>query len=350
MLYMIYGLTSVVGARARQYFAERGVEVVQKLTYETENVRVRPAIGQLKRAITKEEVLACDYVYENHGRIVGFTLDQIIDALNGKKDCLLTFSADSVELLEQIKATYRHRVVSIFAYIDKRQLEELTANLPREVSEEEIHHRLEMGHAVKKCYLQNQAMFDETVIYGGEETLFDLDAFCDQLGHIIEKYKNAAKDLIDLPYMGDKPYIFVSYARADTEKVVPILQFLQSHGCRIWYDVGIKGGENWVNLLANKIADCTQYIVFSSQNAAASKWTHREILQADDADKPTIVVRMDGARLQSGAEMCIVESQQVFCSHEHFETELLQSIDRRVIESFGRSEGDEAAAASTEAL
>ena len=338
MLYIIYGLTLDVGARARQYFTERGVEVVQKLTYETENVRVRPITGQLNSAISKEEVLACDYVYENHGRIVGFTLDQIIDALNGKKDCLLTFSADSVELLEQIKATYRHRVVSIFAYIDKRQLEELTTHLSRQATQEEIHHRLEMGRAVKRCYLQNQAMFDETVIYGGEETVFNLDAFCSQLGRIMEKYKNAAKDLIDLPYMGDKPYIFVSYARADTAKVVPILKYLQSRGCRIWYDVGIKGGENWVNLLANKIADCTQYIVFSSENAAASKWTHREILQADDANKPTIVVRMDGAKLQSGAEMCIVESQQIFCSHPQFEKELFKSIDKRVIESFGAGE------------
>lgn len=335
MLYMIYGLTSIVGNETRKYFAEQGIELIRKLTYETENVRVHPTTNAFTPAVTEEEVRSCDYVYENHGRIVGFNFDQIIDALNGKKNCLLTFSADSVELLEQIKAAYRNRVVSIFAYIDKQQLETLTYNLPHDASDSEIHHRLEMGRWVKQCYLQNRHLFDETVIYGGEDTVLDLNALRQQYDHVFEKYKDADKDLIDLPYMGNKPYIFISYARDDKSKVLPILKFLQSNGCRIWYDMGIKVGENWSNILADKIAGCTQFIVFSSENSTVSKWTKREIHQADECDKPILTIRMDESRFDGGTEMRIKDYQHIFSYHDQYEVKLLQSIDKSVIETLG---------------
>jgi hypothetical protein len=171
------------------------------------------------------------------------------------------------------------------------------------------------------------------VIYGGEDTAFDLDALRLQYDHIFEKYKDADKDLIDLPYMGNKPYIFVSYARKDLDTVLPILKYLQSNGCRIWYDMGIKGGENWSNILADKITGCTQYLVFSSENSTSSKWTKREIHQADECDKPILTIRMDKSKFDSGTEMCLKDYQHILTYEDQYEAKLLRSIDPSVIET-----------------
>lgn len=38
------------------------------------------------------------------------------------------------------------------------------------------------------------------------------------------------------PYEGDKPYIFISYAHADNDAVLPIVSDMHSRGYNIWYD------------------------------------------------------------------------------------------------------------------
>ena len=43
-------------------------------------------------------------------------------------------------------------------------------------------------------------------------------------------------------YEGGEPYIFISYAHKDTDRVMPILKALAAKGFRIWYDAGIEAG------------------------------------------------------------------------------------------------------------
>ena len=42
-----------------------------------------------------------------------------------------------------------------------------------------------------------------------------------------------------IPYIGEKPYIFVSYAHKDSEVVMRAIALLQQSGFRVWYDEGI---------------------------------------------------------------------------------------------------------------
>ena len=41
------------------------------------------------------------------------------------------------------------------------------------------------------------------------------------------------------PYEGDKPYIFIRYAHADDDAVLPIVIDMHRRGYNIWYDQGI---------------------------------------------------------------------------------------------------------------
>ena len=333
MLYIIYGLTTIVTRSTKAFFKENDIDDVFKYTFETENTRIQPSDGILRRT-DRSEVESCDYRYENNGRLVGFRSSQIEPAVNGQTDTLLTFSSDDLSFLQEIKNAYGDHVVTIYAYIEDNALSALTNALPAPADQKEA--RLEMGRAIKDRFIAQRALFDEVVLYSGENTQFDLENLKAQYAHLIKKYKEREKDLIPLPYTGNKPYIFVSYARADEETVIPYLRFLQKNGCRIWYDKGIRGGDNWITTLAMKLKGCSQYLLFSSANSTQSLWTEREIsLAADTATLRILTVRMDDAHFNEGIEWVLSSYQQLFLSQPDFEDALLNGIDSTVVEQIG---------------
>lgn len=223
MLYVIYGLTNIVGQHTRAYFQSRGIRDIDKLTFETEYTRIQPSTGTMRRAARQEKVYACDYVYENHGRIVGFTAEQIESAVNGRDDALLTFSSQDLSFLRELKSAYGDHVAILFAYIEDRTLAEITNIMDAPV--EQKRERLAMGHAIKERFLAERDLFDEVILFTGADTLYNLEHLNTQYAHIINKYNEKEKELVPLPYTGSKPYIFVSYARNDTEQVMPYLRF-----------------------------------------------------------------------------------------------------------------------------
>jgi serine phosphatase RsbU (regulator of sigma subunit) len=81
-------------------------------------------------------------------------------------------------------------------------------------------------------------------------------------------------------YSGNEPYVFVSYAHADSDLVYPEIKWLRDAGYRIWYDQGIPPSENWVGVIPNRISTCTVFLLFLSSAATASKWVRKEISYA----------------------------------------------------------------------
>lgn len=78
-------------------------------------------------------------------------------------------------------------------------------------------------------------------------------------------------------YKGNQPYIFVSYAHKDSAFVLKDIQYLSNKGYRIWYDEGIEFGNNWPDELAISIKNCTQFIVYLSNNSILSEHVKDEI-------------------------------------------------------------------------
>ncbi len=63
-------------------------------------------------------------------------------------------------------------------------------------------------------------------------------------------------------YIGDDPYIFVSYAHEDGDDVFPEIQLLKDQGFNIWYDEGISPGSEWHQELADRIDDSSLFLYF----------------------------------------------------------------------------------------
>lgn len=113
-------------------------------------------------------------------------------------------------------------------------------------------------------------------------------------------------------YVGDAPFIFVSYAHKDAAVVFPELQELHALGCRIWYDEGIDPGNEWPEEIANAVDRCAHFLVFISPAAAASRNVRNEIHYALRLGKDFLAVHLSETKLPQGLELSISAIQAVF--------------------------------------
>lgn len=81
----------------------------------------------------------------------------------------------------------------------------------------------------------------------------------------------------------DQPYLFVSYARTDTQRVEAILNILYRRGFRIWYDehgVGISTAEDWYETIMTRIDQSAAFLAFISNATEYRPVVIKEITKA----------------------------------------------------------------------
>ena len=331
MLYILFGSTAEMGQRCRDYFRDHGLPRIEKLNYVPRKAGLTTLFGSRTKA-TKKQVEACDYIYENGGVKVGFNKAQILDAVSGRCNCLLTLSTSTFDFIRDIKAAYGDYVTVIGTYIDPLQLEKMyKAN--RSVSRKERSLRMEIGESIKRILLENRALFDEIILYGGEDSAFDLDSLDSQLELIVHKAEQRQRRMndvtyVDLPYKGPKPYVFICYAHDDRNRVLPVLRLLQLVRCRVWYDDGIKGGDNWRVTLSDKIRNpnCKGVVLFSSQKAVSSHFVSEEVDIALECNRRIITVRLDDAIFNYKTETHLQTYQNLFYTDQRFDEKLIEAV------------------------
>ena len=112
-------------------------------------------------------------------------------------------------------------------------------------------------------------------------------------------------------YEGTENYIFISYAHADSDIVLPILDKLDRAGFRIWYDSGIEAGSEWPAYIANHIKSCCIMIFFVSKASVNSKNCRREVNLADSQDKEILVAYLEDAELKHGLDLQLSTNQAI---------------------------------------
>lgn len=114
-------------------------------------------------------------------------------------------------------------------------------------------------------------------------------------------------------YKGNAPYIFVSYAHRDSDRVFPLLQALQDAGYRIWFDHGIEAGTEWSNNIAQHLSGCSAFLFFASKSSAASENCLDEVAYAKSHNKPALLAYLeDDVVLPAGADMQTARFQRMF--------------------------------------
>ncbi|HEV2365747.1 MAG TPA: TIR domain-containing protein [Caulobacteraceae bacterium] len=90
--------------------------------------------------------------------------------------------------------------------------------------------------------------------------------------------------------------LFVSYARADKERVAPLIGALQAEGWSVWWDPEIGPGQEFDRLIAEELGKARAVVVVWTPTSVASRWVRGEAREA--ADRAVLApVRFDRAEL-----------------------------------------------------
>ncbi len=96
-------------------------------------------------------------------------------------------------------------------------------------------------------------------------------------------------------YVGNEPYLFISYSHRDTEKVYPLLDMLHDKKYRIWYDESCETGNDFRDELRAKIEGCDAVVLFVSESSMNSPFCGMEVIVARENHKRIFPIYLDDA-------------------------------------------------------
>ena len=112
-------------------------------------------------------------------------------------------------------------------------------------------------------------------------------------------------------YDGTEPYVFVSYAHADSDEVFDQIAWMQSMGLNVWYDEGIEPGSRWTDFLAEKVLGSSLVLYMVTEQSVASVHCRNEIEFALETDRPILLVYLEPAELASGQRLTLSSKQAI---------------------------------------
>ena len=113
-------------------------------------------------------------------------------------------------------------------------------------------------------------------------------------------------------YQGDEPFIFVCYAHEDADLVYAELVWLRDHGYNIWYDEGIRPGEEWLETLGHAILKATHFLFFVTPNSVDSRYCRDEVQFALTQEKNIVAAHLQPSQLTVGLQLSLGSSQAIF--------------------------------------
>jgi hypothetical protein len=113
-------------------------------------------------------------------------------------------------------------------------------------------------------------------------------------------------------YLGDDPFVFVSYAHKDSAAVFPEIAWLHDRGYKIWYDEGIDPGNEWPDEVAKALEKCAFFVVFVSPTAVSSKNVKNEINFALNEEKPFLAIHLQETTLSAGLKLRMGDIQAIY--------------------------------------
>ncbi len=115
-------------------------------------------------------------------------------------------------------------------------------------------------------------------------------------------------------YRGNDPFVFISYAHSDTNRVMPILERLQLDGYRVWYDEGIEIGKDWAKYIVQHLKEAACMIAFISRNYLVSENCIDEIEYSKNEKVPTLMIYLEDIEQPEWMKLRHGRTQAIFCS------------------------------------
>jgi hypothetical protein len=110
---------------------------------------------------------------------------------------------------------------------------------------------------------------------------------------------------------GEGPFLFISYARADSGLVYPLVEQLARQRVSVWIDRKLIGGEDWISELEARLINCSGVLAVVSPSFTSSKYCVRELHFADALGRPIIPVFLSTVELKGGANFILHRIQRI---------------------------------------
>ena len=105
------------------------------------------------------------------------------------------------------------------------------------------------------------------------------------------------------PYLGSEPFVFFSYCHKDSPRVYPLIEQLTALGYRIWFDDGIGIGDEWPEVIAKKLEECTLFLVAITPDYCRSHNCKNEMTYQVEDQKPMLPLMLEDFPLSGGIRL-----------------------------------------------
>ena len=132
-------------------------------------------------------------------------------------------------------------------------------------------------------------------------------------------------------YRGKEPYVFISYARLDSERVLAEIKRFNEAGFHVWYDEGIAPGNEWSDAIAEALSNCTVFVVMLTPTSAPRENVLNEIDYALNDQKPFLAIHLDETTLPPGLKLRISRKQAILkylMTDEEYEYKFIEAFTR----------------------
>lgn len=121
-------------------------------------------------------------------------------------------------------------------------------------------------------------------------------------------------------YEGDGKYIFISYKHDDRNLVYPVIKKFHDAGFNIWYDNGLRYGEDYDDLITEKIEESSLFVVCITERVMKNadkkdEYMKKELDVALD-DVPIFPIFLEDVKLRRKYKMHLKGKHSIF-RHEH---------------------------------
>ncbi len=127
---------------------------------------------------------------------------------------------------------------------------------------------------------------------------------------------------------GGHPYVFVSYASVDRDRVLPIIDRLEAVGVKTWIDRdGIHGGANYALEIAEAIEHASAMLIMCSPASLASRNVKQEIALGWRFDRPYLPLLLEMVEIPKDVAYWLEASQWIEVLDHSTETWLANVAD-----------------------
>ncbi len=112
--------------------------------------------------------------------------------------------------------------------------------------------------------------------------------------------------------LDDRPYVFVSYASVDRERVLPVVERLEAAGVSVWIDrEAIHGGANYALEIAEAIEGAAALLLMCSPASLASRNVKQEIALGWRFEKPYLPLLLETIEIPKDVAYWLEASQWI---------------------------------------